>query len=360
MVYPNDFESVAIFNNNYKEPKLHNFEPKRFDEKDVDIEIECCGVCGSDHHAASGNWGNVEGPMVVGHEIVGKVVKVGPQVTSREVGERVGVSAQVLSCFNCDSCKSRNYAYCPKSVLTYNSPYEDGYISKGGYASHIRVHEHFTFNIPESLPSEQVAPFLCGGITAFTPLLQHGIGPGKKVAICGIGGIGHFGILLAKALGGEVYAISRSDAKRKDTLTLGADHYISTADKNWSDSYKRTFDLILLTGSSFSGIDLHEYLSLAKAGGTLHSICGPPSDEMIAVNSLKFIFSGVNLSSSLTGSHENIYKMLQLIADKKIKPWIETISMSEKGVSEALQRVENNQVRYRFVLTDYDKAFTSK
>lgn len=360
MGYPKDFESVAIFDNNYKEPKLHHFEPKKFGENDVDIEIECCGVCGTDHHAAAGHWGRSEGPMVVGHEIVGKVVKVGPQVTTRKVGDLVGVGAIAFSCRNCESCNNGDYSYCPKRVQTYNAQYEDGYISKGGYASHIRVHEHYTFDIPESLPSEEVAPFLCGGITVFTPLLQYGIGPGKTVAICGIGGIGHFGILLAKALGAEVYAISRSDAKREDSIALGADHYISTADQDWSASLKRKFDLIVLTGSSFSGIDLNEFLGLVKVRGTLHSICGPPLGEMLAVDTFKFLLSGINISSSIVGSHENIRKMLQLIADKKIKPWIEKIPMSEKGVSEAFQRIENNQVKYRSVLTDYDKAFMSK
>lgn len=360
MAYPKDFESIAIFKSNIKEPKFYKFKPKLLNERDIDIRIECCGVCGSDVHAATGDWGPLKGPLVPGHEIVGKVVQIGKSVTSVIIGDRVGVSAQVLSCFKCNDCKDGNYGYCPKMVLTYDSPYEDGYISKGGYASHIRVHEHFSFKIPETLPSEVAAPFLCGGITAFSPLVRYKIGPGKKIGICGIGGIGHFAILLAKALGAEVYAISRSDVKREDSLKLGADHYISSKEKDWTRHYIKELDLLLLCGSSLSGINIDEYMEILKARGAIHSICGPPAGEKLTIDTFRFLFSGVTLSTSLTGTHEEINTMLKLVADKDVKPWIERIPMSEEGVSEALQRAKNNDVRFRFVLTDYDKVFKVK
>lgn len=356
--YPEQFQGIAIVNkNDWKHPKKISFKPKSFYPNDVDIKIECCGVCGSDIHCASSHRGDLPKNQVVGHEIIGHIVKVGSNCSSGlKVGDRVGVGAQSFSCLECDRCKENNEPYCLKSVWTYRAPYEDGYISQGGYASHIRVHEHFVVPIPDEIPSHLAAPLMCGGITVFSPLIRNGCGPGKKVGIVGIGGIGHMGVILAKALGAEVYAFSRRSNKKDDALKFGADHYIATLeDKDWSTRLFNTFDLIVVCASSLSDIYLDEYVKVMRVGGKIISISAPSYEERLVLKPLGLL--GITFGNSALGSIKEIKTMLDLVAKKNLKVWVETIPISEEGVNEVFERMEKGDVRYRFTLVDYDKQF---
>ncbi|OQR82457.1 NADP-dependent alcohol dehydrogenase 6, partial [Thraustotheca clavata] len=214
--------------------KPHTYDAKPFDEEyDVEIKVTHCGICGSDLHTISGGWGEIKYPLVVGHEIVGHVVRLGSKVdaTKYAIGTRVGVGAQCGSCLNCNLCHQHYEQVCGESLLTYNGPTVDGYITQGGYADYYRCNAHFVIPIPDELPSEIAAPMMCGGITTYSPLKTHGAGPGKKVGIIGIGGLGHLGIQWAVALGAEVTAISSSNRKEKLCKEqLGAHHFLNTND----------------------------------------------------------------------------------------------------------------------------------
>ncbi|KAH8694858.1 mannitol dehydrogenase [Talaromyces proteolyticus] len=250
------------------------FEPKKWEEHDVDIEIICCGVCGSDIHTLASGWEPTLYPCVVGHEIVGKAVRVGKDVKNIKVGDRVGVGAQAGSCLkpSCADCSAGQEAYCngPESVNTYGSVYPDNKgTSYGGYSTYNRTHNHFVFKIPDALASTDAAPMLCGGVTVYSPLKENGCGPGKRVGVIGIGGLGHFALLFAKALGAdEVVGISRKAEKKGDALKLGADRYIATDDdEDWANRNVRTLDLIISTVSS-EHMPLEKYLGLLKIKGS--------------------------------------------------------------------------------------------
>lgn len=356
--HPEQFQGIAVVDReDWKHPKKITFKPKDFHPHDVDIEIECCGVCGSDIHRAASHWGPVEIGQVVGHEIIGRIVKLGSECSSGlKIGDRVGVGAQVFSCLECDRCKEGNEPYCPKFVSTYARKYADGYISQGGYASHVRLHEHFAVPIPEKIPSILAAPLMCGGITVFSPLLRNGCAPNKKVGIVGIGGIGHMGVIFAKAMGAEVYAFSRRNNKKEDALKLGADHYIATLeDKDWADKLTDTFDLIVVCASSLTDIHIDEYVKTMKIGSKIISIAAPSLEETLTLSPMGL--KGITIGNSALGSVEEIKIMLDLVAKKNLKIWVETIPISEKGVNEAFERMDKGDVRYRFTLTDYDKEF---
>ncbi|CAK7235843.1 hypothetical protein SEUCBS140593_009416 [Sporothrix eucalyptigena] len=361
MPYPETFEGFAIPSaDQWNQPKRIEFKPKPFGDHDIDIKIVACGVCGSDVHTATGGWGNKHWPLVPGHEIIGHVVRVGDKVTNAKVGDRVGVGAQIFACLDsktCGACATDNETYCPHQLDTYGSVYPDsGTLAHGGYSSHIRAHEHWVFPVPEKLQTELAAPMLCAGLTAYSPLVRNGAGPGKKVGIVGLGGIGHFGVLFSKALGAETWAISRSDKKKADALALGADGYLATQEAGWNEAHKMSFDLILSTASSNDGFDLSPYLSLLKVHGRYIAV-GLPEDEGWQVRPQSLLSNGCLIGSSHLGSRKETLAMLQLAADKDIKSWVETVPVGEEGVGKALTRLHNNDVRYRFTLVDYDKQF---
>ncbi|KAJ0384786.1 hypothetical protein COL922a_007667 [Colletotrichum nupharicola] len=337
--------------------KKQQFDPKPFGDYDVDIKIECCGVCASDVHTVKGDWGAQPYPLAVGHEIVGKALRVGPKVTKIKAGERVGVGAQSYACLDCRQCKNDNETYCKEQLDTYGSTFPDsGAISQGGYSSHVRTHEHWVFPIPEALPSTLAAPMLCAGLTAYSPLIRNGCGPGKKVGIVGIGGIGHFGVMFAKALGAEVWAISRSRSKEADSLKMGADGYLASGEKGWNEPHKMTFDLILNTANSFEGFDLSAYLSLLDVHGKWVSV-GLPGGGGITVRNQDFLPNGCFIGSSHLGSRRETLEMLQLAADKGIKTWVQEVPISADGLRKAMTGIEDSSVRYRYCLTNYEEAF---
>lgn len=291
-------------------------------------------------------------------EIIGRAIRVGPKVTLVKEGQRVGVGAQSYSCGECKQCLNENETYCPVQMMdTYGSVWpETGITSQGGYSSHVRTHEHWVFPIPDALPTNSVAPMLCAGLTAYSPLVRNGAGPGKKVGIVGLGGIGHFGIMFAKALGAEVWAISRSRAKEADALKLGADGYIATAEADWEVPHKFSFDLIVNCANSSEGFDLARYLSMMDVHGRWVSV-GLPEEEGQVIKAQNLISNGVLIGASHLGSRREMLEMLQLAADKGLQGWVEEIPIGEEGLKDAMLRMKKGDVHYRFTLTGYEKVF---
>ena len=360
MGYPDTFTGYCV-----DSPKtwstFHKAElkPKPFGDHDIDVEIDACGVCGSDVHSITGGWGDFEGPLCVGHEVVGKAIKVGSHVKEIKEGDRVGVGAQVWACLECDMCKNKNENYCPSQVGTYNDQYKDGSWAHGGYASHIRAHDYFTFKIPDAIESKYAAPLLCAGLTTYSPLVRANIGAGHVVGVVGIGGLGHLGLQWAKALGATVYALSHSPDKAEDCKKLGAKDVILTNEKDWASSWKLKFDFILNCSDMTSEFDMPSYLSLLKPGGDFHMV-GLPDESLPAMTAFTFAGNAPKLTGSHLGNHQEMEALLALAAEKGIKPWVETIDISEEGCKEAVERVKDNKVHYRFTLTGFDKAFGRK
>ncbi|KAF1350195.1 NADPH-dependent medium chain alcohol dehydrogenase [Delphinella strobiligena] len=332
------------------------FKLKKFEEHDVDIAIDACGVCGSDVHSITGGWGEVPLPLCVGHEVIGRAVKVGSAVKDIKVGDRVGVGAQIGADLTCDNCKADQENYCPNQIDTYGAKYEDGTVSQGGYASHIRAHEYFTFKIPDNLSTELAAPMLCAGLTTYSPLVRLGCGPGKKVAICGIGGLGHFALLWAHALGAEVWALSHTKDKKQDAKKLGADHFVYTGEKDWAKSLAFKFDFILNCADMTQEFDMPTYLSTLKVMGRFHN-CGLPDYNLPEMKAQVFTPNGSYIGASHIGNRPEMIAMLELASKQNIEPWIETVPISEAGCEKAVTGVKENNVRYRYTLVGYDEAF---
>lgn len=344
--------------------KLHkrSFPLKPFGEHDVDIKVEACGICASDLHTITGGWGangTTNFPICVGHEIVGTAVRVGSKVTKIKQGQRVGQGAQCFSCGQCKQCKNGNENYCPVIKLdTYGDKYPGTDVtSSGGYGNYTRAHGDWVFPIPDGLKSEQAGPMLCAGLTAFSPLVRNGCGPGKKVGVVGIGGIGHFGLLFAKALGAEVWAISRSHAKEADAKKMGVDGFIATADKDWEVPHKFSFDIIVNTSKSFDGFELSKFLDIMDVHGNFVCV-GLPESAQFPLKSWDLMNNGVKISYSHIGNQEEAVQMMQLAADKKVEAWIETVDINEKNLTDVLHRMKDNDVRYRFCLVGHDKEFS--
>ena len=315
--------------------------------KDILIEIKYAGICHSDLHTARGEWGDIEYPLVPGHEIAGIVAEVGSEVTTHTVGDRVGVGCLVNSCRTCDNCKKGLEQYCLKgSVGTYDGidTYGNGERTQGGYSTHIVVTEDFALKIPEGIALENAAPLLCAGITLFSPLRHWGAGPGKKVAIIGLGGLGHMGVKLAHAMGAEVTVLSRSLAKKEDGLKLGADHYYATEDKVTMEKLKNTFDLIINTVSA--KIDLDQFLALLAVDGAMVNVGAPP--EALSLQVFSLIPGRKTFAGSMIGGLPETQEMLDFCAEHGLGSEIELITADE--IDKAYERVLASDVRYRFVI----------
>jgi uncharacterized zinc-type alcohol dehydrogenase-like protein len=313
--------------------------------KDVLIEIKYAGICHSDIHTVREEWGPVKHPLVVGHEIVGLVAEVGSEVTKHAVGDRVGVGCLVNSCRECENCLAGEEQYCLNgNVGTYGSVDRDGTITQGGYSTHVVVDEDFVLRVPESLDFAAAAPLLCAGITTYSPLRHWEAGPGKRVAVVGMGGLGHMAVKLAHAMGAEVTVLSRSLSKKDDGLRLGADHYFATEDPKTFEELKSSFDLIVNTVSA--PIDLAAYLGLLARNGTMVNVGAPAEPLPLTVFTLfrnRRSFAG----SSIGGIRET-QEMLDFCAEHNIIPDTELIDASY--INEAWKRVLSSDVRYRFVI----------
>lgn len=277
-------------------------------------------------------------------------MKVGANVKHVKVGDRCGVGAQSNSCLECEQCKAGLEQYCSKgSVGTYNGKYSDGSKSYGGYADYSRAPGHFVVKIPDGLSSAEAAPMLCGGVTVWSPLKNNGAGPGKRVGIVGIGGLGHFGLLWAKALGcDEVVAISRTKAKEADAKKIGADKVIATDEEGWSKKNSRSLDLIVSTVSS-PKMPLTQYLQLLRTGGQFIQV-GAPEDELPGFNAFALIAKGCKIGGSSIGSPADISEMLEFAAKNKVHPWIQERPLKE--ANDAIVAMDNGDARYRIVLVN--------
>ncbi|KAF4966423.1 hypothetical protein FZEAL_10661 [Fusarium zealandicum] len=335
------------------------FEPKKWEENDVDIQITHCGVCGSDIHTLRSGWGATPYPCCVGHEIVGKAVRVGNNVKNISVGDRVGVGAQARSCLqdDCPDCSVGLPNYCRNGVInTYGSVYPDNVgKSYGGYADYNRTHSRFVVKIPEGLPSEEAAPMLCGGVTVYSPLRNNGCGPGKTVGIVGVGGLGHFGVLFAKALGADkVVGISRKASKKDEVLALGADQYIATDDdEGWAKKNAKSIDLIICTVSS-PKMPITDYFKLLRRGGDFIQVGAPDGGEMPPISAFSLIAGGFKIGGSAIGSPQEIEEMLQLAVDKKVKAWVEKRPM--KDANQAILDIEAGKARQPPIMPRSEEA----
>ncbi|WP_330298249.1 NAD(P)-dependent alcohol dehydrogenase [Streptomyces sp. NBC_00503] len=312
---------------------------------DVLIDIKFAGICHSDIHQVTDGWGEGIYPMVPGHEIAGVVAEVGPDVTKFAVGDRVGVGCFVDSCRECEQCLAGQEQFCAKGMTgTYNALDKNGEPTYGGYSTHVVVDENYTVRIPEGLPLDVAAPLLCAGITLYSPLKHWKAGPGKKVAIVGLGGLGHMGVKIAHALGAEVTVLSQTLRKKEDGLKLGADHFHATNDEATFEELAGRFDLIVSTVSA--PIALDSYLGLLKVDGALVNVGAP--EEPVSLNLFSVIGGRKTLAGSMIGGIAETQEMLDFCAEHGLGSDIEVIRAEE--VNEAYERVQAGDVRYRFVI----------
>ena len=320
-------------------------ERRDLGEHDVLIDIKFCGICHSDIHQVKDEWGNSIFPMVPGHEIAGVVANVGAAVSKFSTGDRVGVGCLVDSCGECEYCKAGEEQFCTKqAVPTYNGRGYDGEPTFGGYSQQIVVSDRFVVNIPDSLDLQDAAPLLCAGITTYVPLKHWGVGEGTKIAVVGMGGLGHVAVKLATAMGAEVTVLSQTLSKQDDGLRFGAKHYYATSDKNTFKQLRNSFDLILNTVSA--NLDIDAYLGLLRVDGTMINV-GAPSDPY-SVGGFSLIGGRRSLAGSAIGGLPDTQEMLDFCAEHGVAPEIELIGAQD--VADAYDRVERSAVRYRFVI----------
>jgi uncharacterized zinc-type alcohol dehydrogenase-like protein len=322
------------------------FERRDPGEHDVLIDIQFCGICHSDIHQARDEWGGSRFPMVPGHEIAGIVSRVGSKVTKFKVGDPVGVGCFVDSCRHCASCEEGLEQYCENGMSgTYNGLEQDRATpTQGGYSTQIVVDENYVLRMPKNLALDAAAPLLCAGITLYSPLRHWKAGPGKRVAIIGLGGLGHMGVKLAHAMGAEVTVLSHSLKKKEDGLKMGADHFYATSDSSTFEKLKNHFDLIINTVSA--KMDWNEYLGLLRRDGSM-VVVGIP-DELVPVGAFSLIGGRRSLAGSLIGGIKETQEMLDFCGEHGIVCEIEKIPASK--VNEAYERVVKSDVRYRFVI----------
>ncbi|MEU1207639.1 NAD(P)-dependent alcohol dehydrogenase [Nocardia sp. NPDC005825] len=330
------FEKVAI-------------ERRELGPHDVLIDVKYAGICHSDIHTARNEWHGTAYPCVPGHEIAGIVAAVGSEVTRHRVGDRVGVGCLVGSCGECESCEAGEQQYCTRgAVWTYNSPVpaeqQAGGRTLGGYSTQIVVTEGFVLSIPEGIGLDVAAPLLCAGITLFSPLRHWNAGPGKRVAIIGMGGLGHIGVKIAAAMGAEVTVLSHSLSKQEDGRRFGAHHYYATGDRATFKQLRGTFDLIINTVSA--DLPIEDYLKLLRLDGSLVALGLP--DQPYSIRASVLAGFRRSLSGSMIGGIAQTQEMLDFCAEHGIGAEIEVIPADR--IDDAYERVIASDVRYRFVI----------
>ncbi|KAJ2498151.1 hypothetical protein GGH96_004571 [Coemansia sp. RSA 1972] len=324
-----------------------SYTPRPVGENDVEIQIEYSGICGSDLHTIKADWGTALYPLIVGHEIVGKVITKGEKVAHLNEGDLVGVGAQVFGCLqdDCNACSRDLDPHCPKKVFTYNAKYSDGEQAHGGYANAVRVNANYAIKIPANIDPVYAPPIMCAGATVFAPMLRKGVKKGDKVGVVGIGGLGHLAIQYASALGAEVYAFSHSPNKRDQCLELGASHFIDTSNQEDVDSVKRTLNYLFVTSNSQSN-QYNEYISWMDFEGQIVLLAVPKGQMSFKAG--EFIQTEVAITGSLIGGVNVLKKTLEFSAEHQILPTIERFPMEK--VNEALEHVDSGKARYRVVL----------
>ena len=331
---------------NHSDLQPWDFERREVGAHDVQYEILFCGVCHSDLHQVRNDWGNAKYPMVPGHEIVGRVVKVGDSVSKFKVGDLVGTGCLVDSCQKCENCNEGYEQFCKTGAsATYNSFEQDKKTpTQGGYSNTIVVHEDFTLRIPKNLDLAAVAPLLCAGITTYSPLRHWKVGKGHKLAVLGLGGLGHMAVKFGVAFGADVTVLSTSPEKEKDAMKLGAHHFINTKDEEQVNDAKGAFDFILDTVSAPH--DLNMYMKMLRVNGT-HICVGIPT-EGYNLSPMSIISGRKSLAGSSIGGLPETQEMLDFCGEHNIVSDIEMIDM--KNIEKAFTRMQDGDVRYRFVI----------
>jgi len=327
--------------------KEMNIVRREVTSKDVEIEILYCGVCHSDLHTARNDWGGSLYPAVPGHEIVGRITKVGSEVSKFKVGDLAGVGCIVDSCGHCESCKHDLEQYCLNGFTgTYNGKDKHlGGHTFGGYSQKVVVDSHHVLKVPENLDLAAVAPLLCAGITTWSPLKHWNVGPGSKVAVVGLGGLGHMAIKLAKGLGAEVTLFSRTPGKTEDAKQLGADHVVISTDEAQMDSVKGKFDVIIDTVPYVH--DINPYVTTLNISGT-HVLVGYLGGLEPILNTVPMILGRKSVAGSVIGGIAETQELLDFCGEHNIVSEIEIIKMQE--INEAYERMLKSDVRYRFVI----------
>lgn len=326
-------------------------EPFTFDRRDigdfdVELDIKFAGICHSDIHQAREEWGSAIFPMVPGHEIAGVVTSIGSKVSKFNVGDHIGVGVFVDSCRACPSCLEGLEQYCENGMTgTYNSYERDGKtVAMGGYSNRFVVDEKYAVIIPKNLPLDGVAPLLCAGVTLYSPIKHWNVKPGMKVAVMGLGGLGHMGVKFAVALGAEVTVLSHSPSKESDALAMGAHHFVSTKDPSSLKSLARSFDLILNTVSA--EIEINSYINLLKRDGTLVVIGLPGKPYTVHVGAL--LGARRSMAGSMIGGIAETQEMLNFCGEKMIVSDVEVIKAHY--INKAYERTVASDVKYRFVI----------
>jgi uncharacterized zinc-type alcohol dehydrogenase-like protein len=313
---------------------------------DVQIEILFCGVCHSDLHTVRNEWSGTVYPCVPGHEIVGKVTAVGDHVKKFKLGDLAAIGCLVDSCRDCDNCKEGLEQYCTNGMVgTYNGQEKDGSGNTyGGYSKSITAHEDFVLHVSDKLPLEGVAPLLCAGITTYSPLRHWKVGKGTKVAVLGLGGLGHMGVKLASSMGAEVTMLSHTVSKAADAKRLGAAHFVLTSDAEQVKACAGSFDFILNTVSADH--DYNFYLGLLRTNGVMVCVGAPSAPAQIPAFNL--IFGRKTVAGSLIGGLPETQEMLDYCAEHNIVSDVEVIAI--RDINEAYERMLKGDVRYRFVI----------
>ena len=317
----------------------YKYDPGDLKGDEVEVKISHCGVCFSDVHLIDNDWGISKYPFIPGHEIVGTVAAVGGSVPNVKVGERVGIGWQANSCGRCEWCRQGDENLCAKSQPTCVG-------RNGGYADSVRANWRFAIPVPAALESENAAPLLCGGITVYTPIRNHGVRPSSRVGIIGIGGLGHLALQFARAFGAEVTAFSTSKEKEPEARKLGAHHFVNTRDTGAMKKVAGSFDFLLSTVNAEQ--DWQGYVNALRPKGTLHFAGVPPGPVSLQVSSL--VGAQRSVSGSPAGSPHDLAEMLDVAARHGVKAVTEKFAMSK--ANEAVAKVKKNQVRYRAVLAN--------
>ena len=324
----------------------YEFERRALQDDDVQIEILFCGVCHSDIHTVKGHWGKAHYPLVPGHEIAGKVVAVGKNVTKFKVGDKAGVGCMVDSCGTCDSCKDGLEQYCEKGAAwTYDSQDKIlGGFTQGGYSKTIVVKEHFVISIPDSIELSAAAPLLCAGITTYSPVMAWKIKKGMKVGVAGIGGLGHVAIKLAVSKGAEVTAFTTTQSKVDDIKRFGAKEVVVVDDTKSLRNYSGSQDYLISTIPQ--NYDINSYIRLVKRNGTFTQV-GVPGDQY-SLHPMVLVGSGVNINGSLIGGIPETQDVVNYCAENNIAPEIKMINIED--INDAYDKVVNKEARYRYVI----------
>ncbi|KAF9432249.1 hypothetical protein BGZ76_011072 [Entomortierella beljakovae] len=328
--------------------KPFSYHPRPLGSEDIEIEISHAGVCATDLHHMGGLMPLTGSQCIPGHEIVGRVSKAGSG-SGHKVGDIVGVGCMVHCCRNCRECNHSNDQYCSKGVVTYNGTYEDGELTHGGYADKVRVRGDFAFKVPSEISPLEAPPLFCAGITTYTPLRDSNAGPGKKVGVVGIGGLGHLAIQWARAMGcDEVVAISTSDSKKDEAKKLGATKFVNSKNPEEMKEAAGSLDIVLCTTSTVGNTkDLVAMLSLVAKKGTFYAL-SVPDEEFIKVPALQLLMTGIHVTSSIIGSKADIKEMLEFATKTNVRPWIEKFSLKDPNT--ALKHLEEGRPRYRIVM----------